>query len=459
MSVPRYESYRDSGAEWLGEVPAHWKILKLSRLVDPCRAITYGIVQAGPDIDGGVPYIRPADMSDESGVRDENSLLRTSGDIAAAYRRSTVRAGDIVCSIGPSFGKVMVAPSSLDGANLTQGTARIAVNGDASSRYVFWTLRASSSVCQWESGIGGATFRSLNLEPLAATLVCCPPKSEQLAIAAFLDRETGKIDALVEAQRRLIELLKEKRQAVISHAVSKGLDPTVPMKDSGVEWLGEVPAHWDVVPLKRHLTVLSGYAFPSAGFSDDAEDVPLLRGVNIGVGQVRWDETVYWPKDDTGGLEAWQLALGDLVIGMDRPWIADGLRLAELRTSDLPCLLLQRVAALRPSEGILADYLKLSLQGEGFYHHCVPEMTGVSVPHISPGQIREFVVALPPPGEQLEICSAVRSAERQAEALVSEAETAIRLLQERRAALISATVTGKIDVRGLAAHHTERDAA
>jgi len=278
-----------------------------------------------------------------------------------------------------------------------------------------------------------------------------PPPAEQRQIAAFLDRETAKIDALVEEQRRLIDLLKEKRQAVISHAVTKGLDPTATMKDSGVQWLGEVPAHWRVGPLKRFVTVLSGFAFPSSGFVQREDAIRLLRGANVGVGSIRWSDVVYWQRRDGDGLDPWELSEGDLVLGMDRPWIADGLRIARVSAADLPCLLLQRVAALRPLAGLEADYLPWLLGGDAFHHHCVPDMTGVSVPHISPGQIGDFLVAMPPPEEQEAIAHDLAMASAREKGLVSEAEHAIGLLLERRAALISAAVTGKIDVRDTAA--------
>ena len=224
MSVPAYPSYKDSGIEWLGRIPAHWKTIALKRTVDPARQITYGIVQAGPHTPDGIPYIRPTDMTDEAGVSDPSQLLRTTEDVALAYRRSMIAAGDLVCSIGPSFGKVMVVPSELSGANLTQGTARVAVGRDVCARFVFWSLRSDTSVAQWESAIGGATFRALNLEPLSNTLMSLPELDEQVSIATFLDRETAKIDALIEEQERLIALLREKRKAVISAAVTGKID-------------------------------------------------------------------------------------------------------------------------------------------------------------------------------------------------------------------------------------------
>jgi type I restriction enzyme S subunit len=278
-----------------------------------------------------------------------------------------------------------------------------------------------------------------------------PPTCEQTAIIGFLDRETAKIDALVSAQRQLIGLLQEKRQAVISQAVTKGLDPAIPMKDSGIEWLGEVPAHWTVSPLKRFLGVLSGYAFSSSGFSAESSDIRLLRGVNVGVGRVRWEDVVYWPREEWEKIKNWELRRGDVVLGMDRPWISDGLRIAQVSDEDLPCLLLQRVAALRPTEHLLSDYLPHLLQGQAFFHHCVPEMTGVSVPHISPDQIGHFVIALPSVEEQTTIIAHVRKLAHSAERLIGVAEAAIEAFEERRAALITAAVTGKIDVRATSA--------
>lgn len=224
MSFPRYPRYKDSRVEWLGSLPEHWGATKLKRLVDPARPITYGIVQAGPEFPDGVPYVRPADMLEENGVASIADLPHTSPEIAATYRRSTIIPGDLVCSIGPSFGKVMVTPEALSGANLTQGTARVAVGDRQNPRYVFWVLRSNVSVAQWESSVGGATFRALNLGPLAETIVPEPPLAEQSAIAAFLDRETAKIDALIAEQQRAIELLHERRTALISAAVTGQID-------------------------------------------------------------------------------------------------------------------------------------------------------------------------------------------------------------------------------------------
>ncbi len=447
MSVPGYDSYRDSGAEWLGQVPAHWSTLKLSRLVDPRRAITYGIVQAGPDIEDGVPYIRPADMTDELGVRNPEGLLRTSREIATAYRRSTVQTGDLVCSIGPSFGKVMVVPPSLDGANLTQGTARVAVGSGASARFVFWTLRSRPAISQWESGVGGATFGALNLEPLARTLVCCPPESEQAAIAAFLDRETGKIDGLVEAQRRLIELLKEKRQAVISHAVTKGIDPTVPMNDSGVEWLGELPAHWEVKKLGGLCSKIGSGKTPNGGSETYVDEgIAFLRSQNVYDEGLWLDELVFIDPTVDEAMASTRVLAGDVLLNITGASLG---RTCIVPDDFRPANVNQHVCIIRLLNSGQRDFVSLALKSTPTKGQIEATQNGAAREGLNFQQIASLWIAMPPPDEADRIGGYINDQIDGLDRLSQQAEAGIALLQERRSALISAAVTGKIDVRGL----------
>jgi type I restriction enzyme S subunit len=182
----------------------------LKRFVDPYRPITYGIVQAGPDTPGGVPYIRPVDMTESAGVYDADSLMRTTHEIAQTYQRAAVRAGDLVISIGPSFGKIMIVPPELAGANLTQGTARVSPAPHVLSQYLYWALQSMSALDYWKSAVGGATFRALNLEPLSCTPIHVPPLEEQGRIADFLDSETGKLDSMAVIRQRQATLLSER---------------------------------------------------------------------------------------------------------------------------------------------------------------------------------------------------------------------------------------------------------
>ena len=159
---------------------------------------------------------------------------------------------------------------------------------------------------------------------------------------------------------------------------------------------------------------------------------------------------MYWQRTEGDGLDDYEMAEGDLIIGMDRPLIGEGMRIAKVAAEDLPSLLLQRVASLKVGDKLHADYLHYLLASEMFVAHFSPETTGVSVPHISPDQIKKFVIPIPPVHEQIEIVNDVKRSLAKFGTLITESETAITLLQERRTALISAAVTGQIDVRGWA---------
>jgi type I restriction enzyme S subunit len=295
-----------------------------------------------------------------------------------------------------------------------------------------------------------ADLWSTNYSEMKNISLAVPPSDEQSAIAVFLDRETGKIDALIAEQEKLLSLLAEKRLATISHAVTRGLNPNAPMKDSGVPWLGEVPAHWIVSKCGQYLSILSGFAFPSSRFSQDESDVKLLRGVNVGVSALRWEDVVYWRREIGDRLDAYELRTGDLVIGMDRPLIADGMRVARVKEGDLPCLLLQRVASIKAGPLLSTGFLMYLLASEMFVAHFAPEVSGVSVPHISPDQIASFVIPLPPIEEQASILFFLDAEVVKLEVLEAQTARAVVLLKERRSALIAAAVTGKIDVRGIA---------
>ncbi|MEE1950319.1 restriction endonuclease subunit S [Pseudomonas alcaligenes] len=444
MSFPKYPEYKDSGVEWFGDVPCDWRVQRLKQVVNPSRPITYGIVQAGENVPDGIPYIRPADMADESGVKTEDALLRTSQEIASAYRRSSISAGDIVCSIGPSFGKLMMVPLSLEGANLTQGTARVAVANEHVPRFIFWVLRSVESYQQWESSVGGATFRALNLGPLAETFLCVPSWAEQTQIARFLDHETARIDALIEEQQRLIELLKEKRQAVISHAVTKGLDPTVPIKDSGVEWLGEVPAHWEVCAL-MNLTapgraIMYGIVLPGENVEDG---IPIVKGGDVKPSRLVLDLLCRTTREIEASFARARLKPKDVVYSI-RGTIGD----AELVPDDFAHVnITQDVARISPREDIDSGWLLYVMRSKPVFVQLEQRSLGAAVRGINICDLKRAKIPVPPALERVRIAEFIRLEVSRLDELMLEASGGIGLLQERRSALISAAVTGKIDVR------------
>ena len=213
---------KDARVAWLGEIPAHWDVLRLFRLTPSDRSIMYGIVLPGPNVKDGVPIVKGGDVSSERLHLD--MLNRTHPDIEAGHVRSRLRGGDLVYAIRGSIGAVAIIPDELDGANLTQDAARVAYTTATHGRWLLYTLKSAAIFSQLDAGALGATIRGINIRDLKRAVVPQPPQSEQRAIAAFLDRGTAKIDALIAKGHEAIERLRELRTALISAAVTGKID-------------------------------------------------------------------------------------------------------------------------------------------------------------------------------------------------------------------------------------------
>ena len=427
--MKRYPKYKDSGVPWLGQVPEHWVTTKLSRLIDPRRRITYGIVQAGENVPGGVKYIRPVDMTDSNGVKDESLLRTTSYEIAEQYRRSAVKTGDVVFSIGPSYGKVMIVPSSLAGANLTQGTARLAPANVVKAQFLFYALQSAFCKSQWDVSIGGATFGGLNLQPLARTLLVLPPRTEQDAITQHLRQVCESLDHAISSQELMIELLKERRSAIITQAVTKGLNPKAKMKDSGVPWLGQVPAHWELLRFKNLFC-----------------EMHLRRGCELPAGSISYGKVVFKDDQDVHGptKESYQAVLrGDFLINP----INLNYDLKSLRTalSEIDVCVSPAYIVLKASRRESPHYLRHLLYAFDLHHM---KTLGSGVRHtITFDDIGSCVAVAPPISEQEAIASFLGRQLSQIDSAISSQERMIELLKERRSAIITQAVTGQIDVR------------
>lgn len=399
----------------------------LKRLIDPVRPITYGIVQAGENVEGGVPYIRPVDMDGHRGV-DPMSLRTTSPEIAAAYARSALQPGDVVVSIGPSFGKIMVVPQELDGANLTQGTARVALRSDVSSRFVVWSLQSQHAIDYWETSIGGATFRALNLGPLANTPIRLPSLIEQVAIADYLDRETARIDTLIEEQQRLIELLRERRDASVS-AASEGYDRTRLRRvvDS------ERPLTYGI--LQCGPPVEGGV--PYVGPSD-------IVGEGLSPAKAELRTTT---AEIAATYQRSVLAGGDLVVSIGPAYgkvavVAEDLTGANLTQDTVRVALRSDLVDPR-----FVVWVLLSRQTADYWDR---EIMGATFRRLNLGTLARTPIPLPNLPEQRRLALYLDEQTAKIDELIGETERFIELSRERRAALITAAVTGQIDVREVA---------
>ena len=276
---------------------------------------------------------------------------------------------------------------------------------------------------------------------LAETTLLLPPLSEQAHIAAFLDRETAKIDALVAEQQRLIELLKEKRQAVISHAITKGLNPDAPMKDSGIEWLGEVPGHWEVRRLK-HISpfITVGIVVNPSTYVAD-EGLPFIYGGDIREGVIDWENSRRIDADSSKANAKTILDAGDLLtVRVGAPGVTAVVP-KECSGGNCASVMLVRQGTFNSHWLCYAMNTRIvRFQVEVVQYGAAQEQFNIS-------HAVNFWAPMPPRVEQDEIARFLAQATARLDTLTTEAKRAIDLLQERRTALISAAVTGQIDVR------------
>ncbi|WEN15396.1 restriction endonuclease subunit S [Rhodanobacter sp. AS-Z3] len=438
MSLPRYADYKDSGVAWIGEVPAHWMPYKVREFTQFCGGGT-------PSRDnlafwnGDIPWVSPKDMKferikgAEECITDEGLSSSSSSLVDPGRLLMVVRSGILKHTIPVAINDVPVA-----------------LNQDMKALRFSEQLATSDFFLRWVQGLNdvlllawakqGATVESIEHAYLAGTIVPLPPLPEQSVIAAFLDRETGKIDALIAEQEKLLTLLAEKRQATISHAVTRGLNPSAPMQDSGVPWLGEVPAHWYVLRLAsvyREIAELGNDELPILsvsihdGVSDkELGDAEMDRKVTRSDDRSKYKRVA--PNDLTYNMmRAWQGSFGTVMVhGQVSPAYVVARPLGEIRTMFVEQLLRTPQAieqVRRYSRGITEFRLRLYWE-----------------------EFKNIRIAVPPVAEQDEILSAATKEIADFNKLTGTVERAIILLKERRSALIAAAVTGKIDVRHVA---------
>ena len=451
MSFPRYPAYKDSGVEWLGDVPEHWEVKPAKRLIGSieqgwsplCENYSvdgsegWGVLKVGC-VNGGV--FRPTEnklLPVELDPRPELAVLKGDLLVSRANTRELV-------------GSAAVAIQDYPNLLLCDKLYRLKVDSkQARPQFLSYFLGSREARGKIELEASGASDSMLNISQSVILELPCPapPACEQASIATFLDHETTKIDALIAEQQRLIALLQEKRQAVISHAVTKGLNPDVPMKDSGVEWLGEVPEHWEIIEARREIIFLTSGSRGWAEFY--SETGPLfLRIGNLTRNSLDIDLSDAQRVDPPLGSEGarTEVKQGDVLFSITAylgsvAVVPSSLEAAYV--SQHVCL--ARLAQKRVLPKWLG-YVVMSSSGKAYLE---AESYGGTKVQLSLDDIKAFPVAVPPINEQQDLVTYIEEVLFRLDRLAIDSEKNIALLQERRSALISAAVTGQIDVRGL----------
>ena len=447
MSFPRYPAYKDSGVEWLGSVPEHWRVDRLRASITSCRNGIWG--DEAQDDENDIPCVRVADFDRQKlHVRLQQPTIRNVTEKERAHR--LLKRGDLLLekSGGGENQPVgcVVLYDDDQPAVCSNFVAKVEMAPSMDSSYWRYVHAAAYAVRLTIGSINQTSgIQNLDQDRYFNERAVFPPEQEQTAIGAFLDRETTKIDTLVAEQEQLITLLKEKRQAVISHAVTKGLDPSVPMKDSGVEWLGEVPAHWEVTHLKRRCAVITD----GAHISPETEGgVHLFVSTkDISDDGIDFDSAL---RTSPASYE-YMIKTGCQPIGGDVLFSKDGtIGRTVVVNGSIEFVIASSLIIIRPiPDQLNSDFLNalcqswvVSQQVDGF-------VKGAGLPRLSIQNLLKVVGVFPPIDEQVQIANYLSDLDMRSRTLALEAERTVALLKERRSALISAAVTGQIDVRGL----------
>jgi len=441
MSLPEYAEYKDSGVEWLGELPSHWTV----------RKFRHSFQESSEKIDGNV--IGP--MLSVSGYRgieikdyDDENRRRTDEELQG-YR--IVRPGQLV--VNTMWLNYAGLGVSVHEGHVSPAYRAYSISEYFEPRFVHHMMRSGEFVKGYAKFLTGIRPNSLQMsrDDLMEFRLAEPPREEQAAIADFLDRETAKIDALIAEQEALLALLAEKRQATISHAVTRGLDPDVPMKDSGIAWLGEVPAHWGVRPLKAIVsTPITDGPHETPEFLE--EGVPFVSAEAVSGGAINFEKVRAYisHEDDMRYSQKYKPQLHDIY--MVKSGATTGVTAIVEGRTDFN--IWSPLAAIRCNTQMADPYYVLNyLRSKNFQEAVALNWSFGIQQNIGMGVLGDLAVVLPPLEEQREIARHLDSQLGVFPTMREAAETAVTLLRERRSALIAAAVTGKIDVRGQAEVH------
>lgn len=437
-----YPEYKDSGVEWLGDMPSHWLTSKLRYMFTfgkgltitkenlrdegiPC--VNYGEVHSkyGFEVD---PTKHPLRCVEEDYLKTSSSSVLNVGDFVFADTSEdidgsgnfTQLTGDVVTFAG--YHTIIVRP-------IDKGSHRFFA-------YLFDSKEFRTAI---RHAVKGVKVFSITQAILRGADIWLPSQDERQRIAAFLDYETARIDRLIAQQQRLIELLKEKRQAMISHAVTKGLNPDAPMKDSGIEWLGQVPEHWPTLKFNHCASIRNGQVDPTISpYNDHILIAP--NHIESGTGRILYMQTAEEQGADSG---KYICKKGEVIYSKIRPALV---KVCLSPENHVICS-----ADMYPicgRNGLENDFLLWFLLSDNFTRFAVNQADRVAMPKINRDSLSESRIPVPPKKEQVEIVSFLNRKTGMLDTLIEKSVKAITLMQERRTALISAAVTGKIDLRG-----------
>lgn len=440
-----YPEYKNAGLNFIDEIPKHWNVSKVRFISSFSRGL--GITKADLK-DNGIPVVSYGEVHSKYGFEvdpTKHSLKFVGEDYLTLSPHALLYKGDFVFADtsediegSGNFTQLVSNETLFAGYH----TVVVRPTSDNHYRYLAYMFDSLEYRTQVRDAVKGVKVFSITQAILKNTNIWLPTYQEQQKIADFLDHETVKIDTLIAKQEKLIELLQEKRQAVISHAVTKGLNPDVPMKDSGVEWLGEVPEHWGLIPNKRLFELTPKKSLIETKKEELCSFIPMekLKRDTLILDEERLISSVF------DGYTYFQNE--DILLSKVTPCFENNNMVVARNLKNGVGFGSSEIYVLRCNHKVNNDFMYYRLQEEGFMNIAIAAMTGAGGLKRVPAEvITNFLIALPILEEQLEITQFIKEKLVVFDALSQKANDAINLIKERKVALISAAVTGKIDVR------------
>ncbi len=448
MSFPAYPVYKDSEVTWIGDVPTSWAVKPFKWLLSNNDGGVWGDDPSG---EGDTLVLRSTDQTVDGNWKLIDPAPRKLSDKEKAS--ALLVQGDLVVtkSSGSSLhiGKTTLVTAAIAKQGCCYGNfmQRLRVNSSFTPKLAWYVMNNELARAQLDLLSNSTTgLANLNGTLIGEILLPISTVSEQTQITRFLDHETARIDALIEEQHRLIELLKEKRQAVISQAVTKGLDLTVPMKDSCVEWLGEVPVHWAVSPLKFLIeekvagpygASLTKAMYTNSGYRVYGQQQVISDDFSIG--------DYYISEEKFCEMQRYVVFPGDVLISV----MGTIGRVSVVPVGVEVGIINPRLVRYKfASDKVVPEFVKILLMSLRYQSRLSEESQGSTMEGLNMVILGDLPLVLPPLDVQHPIVAFVKNYDSNFNGLVSQATWTVDLLQERRSALISAAVTGKIDVRG-----------
>ena len=418
-----YNNYKDSGVEWLGKIPVDWEVTLLKRAFDVQLGKMLQPTQRNKE-DTLEPYLRAANIFwNGVDITDVKEMW------FSPYEKDHyfLKKDDLLISEGGDVGRSAIWKGEIEHCYIQNAINRVRSREINSTQFLYYWIYVLKFNGYIDMLCNKATIPHFTAEKVESVYIILPPLSEQQAITSFLDRKTARIDTLISKKQHLITLLQEKRAALISHTVTKGLDPDVPMKDSGVEWLGEIPAHWESIRLKMLVNLINQKAESEKIRYIGLENIESLTGNII--------ETDVIPEG-TANL----FSSNDVLFGKLRPY------LSKVLIPDFEGRCTSELLVLRPKK-ITRHFLFYYCLSDQFIEIVNSSTYGAKMPRANWDFIGNMVTSCPTDSEQRNIASFLDRETAKLDALISKIQEAIEKLQEYRTALISAAVTGKIDIR------------